>query len=72
MRGQMSSFDIARMVLDIDALAGARCRKMYQPHYEQVVLRLNPKGLAKRDLVIVRGQRVYFSQRDRPMPTHPP
>jgi predicted ribosome quality control (RQC) complex YloA/Tae2 family protein len=60
------------MVLDIDALAGARCRKMYQPHYEQVVLRLNPKGLAKRDLVIVRGQRVYFSQRDRPMPTHPP
>ena len=44
MRDQMSSFDIARMVLDIDALKGARCRKMYQPHYEQVVLRLNPKA----------------------------
>jgi len=72
MRDQMSSFDIARMALDINALAGARCRKMYQPHYEQVVLRLNPKGVAKRDLVIVRGQRVYFSQRDRPMPTQPP
>ena len=72
MRDQMSSFDIARMVRDIDALAGARCRKMYQPHYEQVVFRLNPKGIAKCDLVIVRGQRVYFSQRDRPMPTHPP
>ena len=72
MRDQMSSFDIARMVLEIDALAGARCRKMYQPHYEQVVLRLNPKGVSKRDLVIVRGQRAYFSQRDRPMPTHPP
>ena len=72
MRGQMSSFDIARMALDIDALSGARCRKMYQPHYEQVVLRLNPKGMTKRDLVIVRGQRVYFSQRDRPMPTNPP
>ena len=72
MRDQMSSFDIARMVLEIDALAGARCRKMYQPHYEQVVLRLNPKTASKRDLVIVRGQRAYFSQRDRPMPTHPP
>ncbi|CAI8336768.1 MAG: Uncharacterised protein [Marine Group II euryarchaeote MED-G33] len=72
MRDQMSSFDIARMALDINALAGARCRKMYQPHYEQVVLRLNPKGIAKCDLVIVRGQRVYFSQRDRPMPTQPP
>ncbi|MDE0708438.1 MAG: ribosome rescue protein RqcH [Candidatus Poseidoniales archaeon] len=72
MRDQMSSFDIARMALDINALAGARCRKMYQPHYEQVVLRLNPKVIAKCDLVIVRGQRVYFSQRDRPMPTHPP
>ncbi|MEE2811790.1 MAG: ribosome rescue protein RqcH [Candidatus Thermoplasmatota archaeon] len=72
MRDQMSSFDIARMALDINALAGARCRKMYQPHYEQVVLRLNPKGKPKCDLVIVRGQRVYFSQRDCPMPTHPP
>ena len=72
MRDQMSSFDIARMVLDIDALKGARCRKMYQPHYEQVVLRLNPKGKPNCDLVIVRGQRVYFSQRDRPMPTQPP
>ena len=55
MRDQMSSFDIARMVRDIGALAGARCRKMYQPHYEQVVFRLNPKGIAKCDLVIVRG-----------------
>ena len=72
MRDQMSSFDIARMALDIDALKGARCRKMYQPHYEQVVLRLNPKGKPNCDLVIVRGQRAYFSQRDRPMPTHPP
>ena len=72
MRDQMSSFDIARMALEIDALAGARCRKMYQPHYEQVVLRLNPKGKPNCDLVIVRGQRVYFSQRERPMPLHPP
>ena len=60
------------MVLESGAVAGARCRKMSQPHYEQVVLRLNPKGKPNCDLVIVRGQRVYFSQRERPMPLHPP
>lgn len=72
MREQMSAFDIARMARDIAALAGARTKKMYQPHYEQVVLRLNPRGAPNRDLVIVRGRRVYFSQRDRPMPMQPP
>ena len=72
MRDQMSAFDIARMARDIDAIAGARCKKMYQPHYEQVVLRLNLKGAPNKDLVIVRGKRVYFSQRDRPMPMQPP
>jgi predicted ribosome quality control (RQC) complex YloA/Tae2 family protein len=72
MRDQMSAFDIARMARDIDAFAGGRCRKMYQPHYEQVVIRLNLKGIPNRDLVIVRGKRVYFSQRDRPMPMQPP
>jgi predicted ribosome quality control (RQC) complex YloA/Tae2 family protein len=68
----MSAFDIARMAREIDAIAGARCKKMYQPHYEQVVLRLNLKGAPNKDLVIVRGKRVYFSQRDRPMPMQPP
>ncbi|HIF04823.1 MAG TPA: fibronectin-binding domain-containing protein, partial [Candidatus Poseidoniales archaeon] len=72
MRDQMSAFDIARMAREIDAIAGARCKKMYQPHYEQVVLRLNLKGAPNKDLVIVRGKRVYFSQRDRPMPMQPP
>ncbi len=71
MREQMSSFDIARMVLEIDALAGARARKMYQPHYEQLVIRLNPKEAPTQDLVIVRGKRAYFSRRDRPMPMQP-
>jgi len=68
----MSAFDIARMALEIDAFSGARCKKMYQPHYEQIVLRINPKNNPNQDLVIVRGQRVYFSQRDRPMPLQPP
>jgi len=52
-------------------MIGARARKAYQPHYEQVVLRLNRKGVPSTDLVIVRGRRVYTSQRDRPMPSKP-
>ncbi|MBT5638851.1 MAG: fibronectin-binding domain-containing protein, partial [Euryarchaeota archaeon] len=50
---------------------GARARKAYQPHYEQVVIRLNPKGSPSSDLVIVSGRRLYLSQRDRPMPSQP-
>ena len=52
-------------------MVGARVRKAYQPHYEQIVLRLNRKGQPSTDLVIVRGLRAYASNRDRPMPTQP-
>ena len=52
-------------------MIGARARKAYQPHYEQVVIRLNPKGSPSSDLVIVSGRRLYLSQRDRPMPSQP-
>ena len=71
MREQSSSFDVARIVRELSELIGARARKAYQPHYEQVVVRLNRKGLPSTDLVIVRGRRVYTSQRDRPMPSKP-
>ena len=71
MREQSSSFDVARIVRELSELVGARARKAYQPHYEQVVLRLNRKGVTSTDLVIVRGRRVYTSQRDRPMPSKP-
>ena len=71
MREQSSSFDVARIVRELSELVGARARKAYQPHYEQVVLRLNRKGVPSTDLVIVRGRRVYTSQRDRPMPSKP-
>ena len=71
MREQSSSFDVARIVRELSELVGARVRKAYQPHYEQVVLRLNRKGVPSTDLVIVRGRRVYTSQRDRPMPSKP-
>ena len=71
MREQSSSFEVARVVRELSKMVGARVRKAYQPHYEQVVLRLNRKGDSNRDLVIVRGKRVYTSTRDRPMPPNP-
>ena len=58
MREQSSSFDVARIVRELSEMVGARARKAYQPHYEQVVLRLNRKGVPSTDMVIIRGQRV--------------
>ena len=71
MRAQSSSFDVARIARELRTMVGVRARKAYQPHYEQVVLRLNPKGKPSVDLVIVRGKRLYMSRRDRPMPNNP-
>ena len=71
MREHSSSFDIARMVLELKKHIGARIRKSYQPHWEQVMIRLNSKEEGPSDLVIVRGKRLYLSDRDRPMPMSP-
>ena len=71
MRDKLSSFDVACIANELSEMIGARMRKAYQPHYEQVVLKLNRKGLPSTDLVIVRGKRLYTSYRDRPMPTKP-
>ena len=71
MREQSSSFEISRIVHEISNMIGARMKKAYQPHYEQIVLRLNRKGAPSTDIVIVRGLRIYASTRDRPMPTQP-
>ena len=71
MKGQMSSFDVARIVSELRPYIGSRARKSYHPHWEQVVLRLNPKEEAQIDLVVVRGKRIYLSRRDRPMPPNP-
>ena len=67
MREQTSSFEVARTVTELSKMIGSRIRKAYQPHYEQVVLRMSKKGHANTDLVIVRGKRVYNSTRDRPI-----
>ena len=67
----MTSFDVARIAAELRPLIGARARKAYHPHWEQVVLRLNPKEASQLDLVIVRGKRIYLSRRDRPMPSNP-
>ncbi|MCS5527337.1 MAG: NFACT family protein, partial [Candidatus Poseidoniales archaeon] len=65
------SFDVARIVAELLPYIGSRARKSYHPHWEQVVLRLNPKEEAQIDLVVVRGKRIYLSRRDRPMPPNP-
>ena len=67
----MSAFDVARVRVELEQLVGARAQKAYQPHYEQVVLRMKKSGSSPVDLVIVRGKRVYLSERDRPMPQNP-
>lgn len=72
MKKAMSGFDLRAMARELDALKGAYVKKAYMPHYEQIVLRVNPKGEDQRDLVFVRGERIYTAKRDRPMPMTPP
>ncbi len=72
MKKAMSGFDLRVMARELDALRGAYVKKAYMPHYEQIVLRVNPKEADQRDIVFVRGARIYTSQRDRPMPMTPP
>ena len=72
MKASMTGFDVRAVSQELDSWAGAYVKKAYMPHYEQIVLRINPKESDQFDLVIVRGQRVYTSQRDRPMPMTPP
>ena len=72
MKANMSGFDLRAIVGELSQFAGAYVKKSYMPHYEQIVLRINPKESNQFDLVIVRGSRVYTSNRDRPMPMTPP
>ena len=72
MKKAMSGFDLRAMARELDALKGAYVKKAYMPHYEQIVLRVNPKEADQRDVVFVRGERIYTSRRDRPMPMTPP
>ena len=72
MKKAMSGFDLRVMARELDALKGAYVKKAYMPHYEQIVLRVNPKAADQRDIVFVRGARIYTSTRDRPMPMTPP
>tara|TARA_B100000035_G_scaffold82738_1_gene69413 strand:+ start:3147 stop:5306 length:2160 start_codon:yes stop_codon:yes gene_type:complete len=72
MKKAMSGFDLRVMARELDALKGAYVKKAYMPHYEQIVLRVNPKEADQRDMVFVRGARIYTSKRDRPMPMTPP
>ena len=72
MKQAMSAFDLRAIAHELQAHLGAWVKKSYMPHYEQVVLRFNPKDADAFDLVIVRGRRISTSTRDRPMPMSPP
>ena len=72
MKANMSGFDLRAIVGELSQYVGAYVKKSYMPHYEQIVLRINPKEASQFDLVIVRGSRIYTSNRDRPMPQTPP
>jgi len=72
MKKAMSGFDLRAMARELNTLQGAYVKKAYMPHYEQIVLRVNPKDVDQRDIVFVRGERIYTSKRDRPMPMTPP
>ena len=71
MKTVMSGLDLRAIANELSQMAGSHCKKCYQPHYEQVVLRLRAKSGGNTDLVLVRGKRIYTSQRDRPMPQYP-
>ncbi|RJV00288.1 MAG: fibronectin-binding domain-containing protein [Candidatus Poseidoniales archaeon] len=71
MKSVMSGLDLRAIANELEAMVGAHCKKCYQPHYEQVVLRLRARDGGNTDLVLVRGKRIYTSKRDRPMPQYP-
>tara|TARA_B100001093_G_scaffold181824_1_gene174472 strand:+ start:29456 stop:31630 length:2175 start_codon:yes stop_codon:yes gene_type:complete len=72
MKASMSSFDLRAVARELGSFSSAYVKKAYMPHYEQIVLRINPKEIDQFDLVLVRGSRIYTSNRDRPMPMTPP
>ena len=71
MKDVMSGLDLRAITSELTSLVGSHCKNCYQPHYEQVVLRLRAKKGGNHDVVLVRGKRIYTSVRDRPMPQNP-
>ena len=43
MKKVMSGFDLGAMARELNGMRGAYVKKAYMPHYEQIVLRINPK-----------------------------
>ena len=54
MKANMSGLDLRAIVGELSQYVGAYVKKSYMPHYEQIVLRINPKESSQFDLVIVR------------------
>ena len=58
MKQAMSAFDLRAVAMELREHVGSFVKKSYMPHYEQVVLRMNPRDVEAFDLVIVRGRRL--------------
>lgn len=58
MKTVMSGLDLRAIPRELSQMVGSHCKKCYQPHYEQVVLRLRAKSGGNTDLVMVRGKHV--------------
>ena len=59
MKDAMSGLDLRVIAGELSSHLGSHCKKCYQPHYEQVVLRLRQKGGGNVDLVLVRKEGVH-------------
>ena len=51
----MTGFDVRAVSQELDLWAGAYVKKAYMPHYEQIVLRINPKGMDPRVASLLTG-----------------
>ena len=53
MKSVMSGLDLRAIASGLETMVDSHCKKCYQPHYEQVVLRLRAKDGGNTDLVLL-------------------
>ena len=59
----MSCLDLRQVVTELSEYVGSHCKKIYQPHHEQLLLRIKAKEKSPQDLVIVRGNNLRSKER---------
>lgn len=71
MKKQLSSFDITRLVLDMQKLVGAYLNKSYQLSKNELILRFNIPGAGKSELYINSSGQMYLTSGPRTKPDQP-